>query len=311
MPPILALLSWFVLLVALLRFDPARESGTSVALWVPLIWMLIIGSRLPSQWLEAGHVTRTAQALLEGNPLDRNIDFILILLAISVLISRSFKWGSFITNNFALVLLISFALVSVLWSDFPFIAFKRWFRDLGNYMAILVVLSDPHPLEAVRTLLRRLSYVLTSLSIVLIKYYPDISKDYNWWTGASYISGATTSKNMLGVLCLVSGIFFFWDTATRWSDRNDRRTRKIIIVNIAFFAVTLWLLNLANSATSRVCLVIGCLVIAAAHSGWGKRHPGFLKVLIPATFFMYLIVAFGFDLNGQLAVQVGRDPTWR
>ena len=38
--------------------------------------------------------------------------------------------------------------------------------------------------------------------------------------------------------------------------------------------MTLWLLNLASSATSRVCLVIGCVVILAARSEWAKRHPG-------------------------------------
>jgi O-antigen ligase len=121
--------------------------------------------------------------------------------------------------------------------------------------------------------------------------------------------GATTSKNMLGVLCLISGIFFFWDTLTRWSDRKERRTKRIILLNFAFIAMTLWLLNLAHSATSRVCLVIGCLVIVAVHSKWGKRHPTFLKVLIPATFCLYLILAFGFGLSGEFASEVGRDPT--
>ena len=96
--------------------------------------------------------------------------------------------------------------------------------------------------------------------------------------------GATTGKNMLGVLCLVCGLFFFWDTVTRWSDRKEPRTRRIILVNVAFIAMTLWLLNISNSATSRVCLVLGCLVIAAAHSKMFRRHPAILKVLIPSEF---------------------------
>ena len=114
---------------------------------------------------------------------------------------------------------------------------------------------------------------------------------------------------MLGVLCLLSGLFFFWDTLTRWSDRKEPRTKKILVVNLAFISMTLWLLNLSSSATSRVCLAIGCLVIVAARSKMVTRHPTFLKVLIPATFCLYLILAFGFDLNGEFASQVGRDPT--
>jgi O-antigen ligase len=122
-------------------------------------------------------------------------------------------------------------------------------------------------------------------------------------------SGVTTGKNLLGVVCLVSWIFFFWDTLVRWSDRKVRRTRRIIIVNLAFIVMTLWLLNLARSATSSVCLAIGTLVIVATRTKVFKRHPAFLKFLIPVTFCTYLILALGFDINGKLAGAVGRDST--
>src|SRR5208337_2713975 len=138
MPPSLALLLWAVLLLGLLCFDPARDPGTSAALWVPLIWMFIVGSRLPSQWLGSSQMGYSAVALEEGNSLDRTIFSVLILLAIGILMSRSFQWGAFFGRNVALTAFLSFALLSVVWSDFPFVTFKRWFRDLGNYLVILV-----------------------------------------------------------------------------------------------------------------------------------------------------------------------------
>lgn len=309
MSPSLALFAWLILLSGLLRYDPARDPKPSLALWVPLIWMFIVASRLPSQWLGAGMQTGT-QGLEEGNALDRTVFIVLILLAVGILASRSFNWGGFLTRNFVFVAFLLFALMSVVWSDFPFVSFKRWFRDLGDYLMILVVLSDRRPFEAVITLLRRLSYVVISLSVLLFKYYPQLGKQYTVWEGISMYVGATTSKNTLGVVCLVSGILFFWDTVTRWSDRKERRTRQIILVNIAFMAMTLWVLHLSNSATSRVCLVIGCLVILAGHSSAIRRHPAFLKVLIPTSFLMYLILAFGFDMNGNLAETVGRNGTF-
>jgi exopolysaccharide production protein ExoQ len=309
MPPSIALLVWFILLVVLLYFDPAKDSGVSAAVWVSAIWIFFIATKLPSQWL--GNTSGTmAQNFQEGSPLDRAVDLVLILSMFGILISRSFNWAAFFARNSVLMMLLAFALVSVVWSDFPFISFKRWFRDLGNYLAILVVLSDPRPLEAVRTLLRRLCYVLISLSILLNKYFLNIGVQYEYWSGAAMFVGPTTGKNMLGVLCLISGLFFFWDTVTRWSDRKESRTRRIILVNVAYFAMTVWQLVLANSATSRVCLVIGCLVILAAHSRYFKRHPNFLKVLIPASFCLYLILAYGFDINGAMAGAVGRDSTF-
>src|SRR5215472_9488942 len=308
MPPIIALLLWFVSLVALLYFDPAKESGTSFALWVPLIWMFFVGSRLPSQWIGT-QMTTSVATLEEGNVFDRTILFILILLAFGILVSRSFNWRDFISRNSVLVIFLFFALLSAIWSDFPLVTLKRWYRDLGNYFVILVVLSDPHPLGAVRTFLRRISYLLIPLSVLLNKYFPGLSKQYDNWTGMAMFVGPTTSKNMLGVLCLVSGLFFFWDTAMRWADRKTPLTRKVIVVNVLFFAMTLWQANLAQSATSQVCLAIGCLVILTGTSKWCKSHPTFLKLLIPTIFFLYVILAFGFNMNADLARQLGRNST--
>jgi exopolysaccharide production protein ExoQ len=308
MPPTLALILWLLLLLVLLRFDPAKDPDTSLALWIPLLWMFIIASRLPSQWLgSTGGMA--AQSLEEGNPLDRAIFFLLILLAWFVLTLRSFNWAKLFSHNLCLFAFICFALISVVWSDYPLISFKRWFRDLGNYFVILVVLSDPRPLNAVRTVVRRFCYLLIPLCILLNKYFPGLSKQYDSWTGVAMYVGATTSKNMLGSVCMVSGIFFFWDTVTRWSSRKERRSKSIIRVNVAFIVLTLWLLSLSHSATSQICLLIGCMVVGTLHSRWGRRHPTFIRVVIPASFCLYLILAFGLDLNGSMASAVGRDPT--
>jgi len=310
MPPSLALFLWLVLLLALLCFDPAKERGISPALWVPLTWMFILASRLPSQWLGWTALTSAAEAFEEGNPLDRAIFSLLILLAVGILMSRSFQWDSFLARNMALMAFLSFALLSVFWSDFPLVSFKRWGRDLGNYLTVLVVLSDPRPLEAIRTLLRRLCYLSIPLSILLIKYFPHSGRRYSEWTGTVTYTGLTTTKDMLAVVCLVSGIFFFWDTVTRWSDRKERRTKPTIAVNVAFVAMTLWLLNLADSATCRVCLALGCLVIAAAHLRAVRRHPAPLKLLIPLSVCLCLFLVFGMDIKASIAKAVGRDPTF-
>ncbi len=306
MSPTLALCLWLVLLLALLRFDPARVRPTSLALWVPVTWIFIVASRLPSQWLG---FSPSSNALTEGNPVDRITSSLLILLAVCILFSRSFRWGNFTAQNIALLALILFGLVSVVWSDFPFVAFKRWVRDLGHYLAVLVVLTDSNPLEAVRTVLRRLAYLLLPLSLLLIKYFPNIGMDYSSWTGAAMYVGPTTGKNSLGAICMIGGLFFFWDVVTRWSDRKDRRTKRIIVVDFLFLAMALWLVRKANSATALVCLAIGCVVVVAVHSGWGQRHPVLLRVSFFLMFPMYLLLAYGMNLNAYFAGSVGRDPS--
>jgi O-antigen ligase len=306
MSPALALLLWVVLLLCLFCFDPARERKNSAALWVSVIWLFFLGSRSPSIWLGLSDAGDAAQALEQGNPLDRTVYSLLIVLAIAILASRSFRWGNFFARNAALTCFLAFSLLSAVWSDFPLATFKKWFRDTGVYMAVLVVLSDRRPVEAVCIVLRRVCYLLVPLSILLVKYYPQLGKSYSAWGGQEY-TGVTTSKNMLGALCLVSGIFFFWDTITRWHQWRNMRVRRVILVNIAFIGMTLWLLNLSGSNTSSICLVIGCLVIAASHCKFGRRHPNWVKALAPMSFLVYLILTLGFSMGAQLSEAVGRS----
>ena len=266
MPPYLALLLWFILLLGIFWFDPAKEPKVSAALWVPLTYMFFMASRQPTQWISGQVSVSTAamaDSLEQGDPLNRTVSVVLLFLGIAILVSRSFRWGNFLRHNSVLTAYVLFALVSVVWSDFPFPAFKKWFRDLANYVMVLVVISDPFPLEAVSTLLRRVGYLLVPLSVVLIKYFPGLARQYDPWTGGVTFSGATTTKNMLGILCLVCGIYFFWDTVVRWSHRKDRRYKRVILVNAVMTCLTWWLLITCNSATSRTCLIIAYLVILA------------------------------------------------
>jgi exopolysaccharide production protein ExoQ len=295
---------WFVSLLALFWFDPAKEPKVSVGLWIPLIWFFFIVSRTPSLWLGLSFASNLGQALEEGSPVDRAIFSALTVLSFVILVSRSFQWRKFMSQNTALVLYLGFSLLSVAWSDFPFATFKKWFRDAGIYMAVLVVLTDSNRLEAVRTTLRRLYYLTIPLSVVLVKYYPNLGQTFSVWGDREY-TGVSTSKNMLGLLCLASGLFFFWDIATRWSQRRNKRNKRVIFVNIALIAMALYLLHLCGSKTSTVCLILGCLMITAVHSKLGQRNIKWIKALAPAVFLIYLVLTVGFGLGAKLSEAVG------
>jgi exopolysaccharide production protein ExoQ len=304
MPGSLLLLVWLVLLIGLVAFDPANDRNVSPSVWIPVLWMTILASKLPSQWLGQEGIA-TAEGYQEGNGLDRTVFIILILAALSCLVFRSIDWDHVFHANRWLVLFLAFTLSSVLWSDFPLVAFKRWSRDLGNYIMVLVVLTDPRPIDALAALVRRVGYLLIPLSVVVIKYFPYIGKQYDPWTGAAFYVGVTTSKNMLGVLCLVSGLFFFWDILRRRADRRSARTRLTVGVDAAFLAMTLWLLNAAHSATSTACFFTGCAIVWAGH----RRVAG-LKMAIPLLLSLFLVLEFGFDISNEVNSVLGRDSTF-
>jgi O-antigen ligase len=70
--------------------------------------------------------------------------------------------------------------------------------------------------------------------------------------------------------------------------------------------MTLYLLKLCDSATSRACLVIAFVVILAAHSKAVRRRPGILTVTIPVVLLTYAFLFFGLGLSGTFAAAVGR-----
>jgi exopolysaccharide production protein ExoQ len=277
--PSVALVVWLIFLWFLLRLSKDRTQ--SAALWLPVIWLLIISSRLPSQWLSP-HDGSLAQAFEEGSALDRTVYLSLIVIGLGVLGRRSPQWGEIVSLNFALVLFLLFALASVTWSDFPYQTFKRWIRDLGIYLMILVVVTDRSPAMAISTVLRRFTYILALMSLMLI---------------------------MLGVVCLLSGLFCFWDTLNHWVERKSRRGKLVLFSNLVMIWVTFRLLMLSQSATSLACLIMGCFTIALLRSRWTMAKPRLVAALIPLLIGTAAVLEFVFDISSVVAQLLGRDPT--
>jgi O-antigen ligase len=106
----------------------------------------------------------------------------------------------------------------------------------------------------------RASYVLTPLSIVLIKYFPDLARYYDSF-GRVYFSGIGTDKNMLGMTLTACALAHIWAL----TDRNLEQTRKQLIyegaVHWSFLGMIVWLLVRADCATAAACITIGAAVI--------------------------------------------------
>ena len=118
----------------------------------------------------------------DGSPIDRIIFFLLIAASVYILRKRQLSWSLLFQNNVALTLFLGYCAVSILWSDFPLIAFKRWIKVLGHPLMVLLLLTEREPVKAVETVIKRCAYVLVPLSILFIKYYPDIGRGYDRWT---------------------------------------------------------------------------------------------------------------------------------
>jgi exopolysaccharide production protein ExoQ len=259
MPSVLALYLTLALIFFLFWRERREKFGVSRALWIPVIWLLITGTRFVSQWLTLG--SNGIGAPDEGSPIDAIVFFSLIVAGLYVLNQRRVNFSEFARNNRWLAIFIVYCLVSIAWSDFPFIGIKRWIKILGHPVMALVVLTEANPKEAVRRLLKRVAYVLVPLSICFIKYFPQYGRGFDSWTGEGFNCGVSLNKNELGATCMVFGLFFFWNTLQAFQMKNRKAKRTELLLSVGFLALNGWLLSRASSATSLLAMLVGMSTI--------------------------------------------------
>jgi exopolysaccharide production protein ExoQ len=304
MPPLLALFVTLILVLWLLFKDTRHSQGTSAGLWLPTIWLSIISSRYVSEWLTPG---AEGDYLHEGSPIDQPIFLTLIAAAGWTVARRKIQWSGLASGNLILIAYLAYGGLSVSWSDFPFIAFKRWIKVLGHLLMVLIVYSEPEPKEAIRALFRRVGYLLIPTSVLLIKYFPDYGRSFSEWTGAAFNTGVTTNKNSLGVLTLMIGIAFVWDTFVRRPGISQALRRHELWAGGLILVMTAWLLGQANSATSSVSLfaALGSMLILG-NRRLRNRNLG-LYLFLGVSFL--LLVDWLFGATEAVIQALGRDPT--
>jgi O-antigen ligase len=310
MPPALASLIFTIGILGLFHLDRNRGPGMSKALWIPAAWLFLICSRPVSLWLGMASDFKAAdatEAYVEGSPIDRNVFFLLLFAALAVLVvSRSGRVEQLLRRNIPILLYFSFCAVSIAWSDFPFVALKRWIKALGDVGMVLILLTEPAPLASLKRLLTRLGFLLFPLSVLFIKYYPDIGRRLTMsWTEEA--TGVTTQKNELGLDCMMYGVLFLWMFVCAYRERGDPSRRRRLFAYGTIIATIIWLLSQCNSTTSITGLIAagGVMWIASRPS----RRPAVVHLLVVAVLGL-VITALFFDSGGGMVEALGKNATF-
>jgi exopolysaccharide production protein ExoQ len=310
MAPIAALLICVLFILVLLRLDRPAPSAVSAGLWVPTIWVLIVGSRMVSLWFPSSQSLRSLETYEDGSPLDRAVFLCLIAAAAFILIKRRVRLTSVVRANVWLVTFLVFCGLSIVWSDFPLVSLKRYIKNIGNVLMVLVVLTDRDATRALVTLGKRCAYILIPLSIVLYKYYPEFGREYNRWTGALLVTGVTNNKNSLGALAAACGLFLVWALLLhrRRSGAEENRRRQALIV-VGVLLMTLWTLVRSNSATALVCFGVGSVVLLVG--SFRRTHKGLLvAVCLMLVCIAALVEVASGSIIETLLRHLGRDATF-
>lgn len=296
----------------LLVRDSRRRPGLSTGLWLVVLWVTMIGSRSVSTWFNYSGDMAEAQSYDAGNPVERAVYFVFIFAGAWVLRQRQVRLAEVVQKNRWLLVFYGFWMLSVLWADLPVVAFKRWFKDLGNLIMVLIVLTELRPVEAVKAVFVRCACVVVPMSLIFIRHIPDLGRTYHPWSGTMMYTGVATHKNTLGVLVLVTGLSLLWDLLDRLAARGRRWLD--LAPETGLFLLNVWVLYTSHSATSRFCFVIGSTLLVVLRMGVVHARIQLFTRACLVSAALLVVLDQVFDLR-QSATNVmlrllNRDPTF-
>jgi len=312
MPPNIALFFGLTFILFLYIVDSRQGPKVTKAVWLPAIWFTIAATRPFSVWIGMETVMEKSDEYLQGSPIDRNFFLVLIFLALIVLFRRREKISEVIRVNKWLFFYLFFCGLSTIWSDFAFVSFKRWIKEIGNFAMALIVITEPNVLAATATVFRRCAIIAMPMSIVFIKYFPSLGRMFTPRGDLMYV-GATTHKNSLGILCAFIFTSLIWEWTIARSDSlklYNKYNRKIGIISyLALLIMALWMLIISNSATSIVASCIGVLVVLLMNFNTFKKKIRYIGRFILITVVIVFIFNTAFDIKGLIFSGLGREAT--
>jgi len=309
MPRLLALLITLAFVFCLLREDAVSRPRLSAALWIPLVWIFVRGSRPVSFWFGGGLTLHTTADYLEGSPMDAFLAFALMVAALAVLLHRRLDWGDLISRNKALLTVFLYFGISTLWSDYTWVSFKRWTKECGNLLILLVLLTESDPVEAIKTVFVRCAYICFPLSVTVYKYYPAVGRTYGPG-GFGELGGITGGKNGLGEICVAFGLILLWELLEIWEGKIHTVDRKGIYARLAVLGIGLWLLIACDSKTSQICGILGAGVLLSNRIPLVKRTPGLVVVFGLVILPLVLLGVMAYGVGDSMLGTLGRDATF-
>jgi O-antigen ligase len=259
--------------------------------------------------LGSGEIHASGSA--EGSPFDTMLFMGSILLGAIVISRRRLNFREIFRTNRALGIYFVYLGLSVLWADSSFVSFKRFIKDLGNIIMVLIILSEAEPLNAVKAFLARFAYMIIPLSVLVVKYFGDISRYYDEWTYQPRYCGMSTDKNMLGMSLFVSMVSIVW-LMLQTRDRPPETKKDKLELPIYWFliAIGVWLLSKAQSATAMTCTGLSSAIMIGLRIPFVRARLDRLGVFATVAVVVALLLQVTVDISSVFVGFMGRDLTF-
>jgi exopolysaccharide production protein ExoQ len=310
----LALLIFGIGIAGLFYLDRDQSVRMSRALWLPVIWISIAGSRPVTSWLgmqdtSGGNIGAT----LEGSPIDAAIFEALIFAGVIVLCHRKYRATTLLKASGPILVYFLYCLVSTAWSPIHGPAFKRWIKAVGDLVMVLILVTEIDPIASLRRIFSRVGFILLPLSIPLIRW-TSLGVSYDE-TGPTN-TGVTTNKNALGLIVFLVSLGAIWNVKALLLDRKARNRKRRLVAQCTLLLFGIALFQMAHCATAIACFVLGAGLMLATGLPAIRRKPGRVHALC-----LGIVLAGGLTLmfGGESMVtgalgrkaDLGRTDIWK
>jgi len=219
-------------------------------------------------------------------------------------------WVKFFLSNKALIAVLAYFLCSAIWSPFPNPTLKRGIHNIGLVMVGLIIMTEKDPVDSLKVVFARVSFVLFPLSVIFIKYFPHIGRTVSSVSGVHMLSGVAGHKNTLGSMAMVFCLVLLWDLMGSKSNGGGLKNMHARLQRIISLSIGLYLLIICESATALMCFIIGVvLLFISKRLAWLKNSR---QVLIFGTLVLlsFILMEKIFNISEMVISSLGRDNTF-
>ena len=130
-----------------------------------------------------------------------------------------------IKNEKALIILLIYALISILWSAYPVVSIKRWFQIFTYYFVIVVFITYIKTEYELIKIIKPILFTYLLISIIAVFIVPEAKDpEFGTWRGLA------ATKNQLGQISLVSIIL----SLIIFKNETKKYSKYIIFISFLF-----------------------------------------------------------------------------
>jgi O-antigen ligase len=196
----------------------------------------------------------------------------LLCIGLLVLLYRRKKTSAYLAVSGPILFYFLYCLISVTWSPFHEPAFKRWTKALGDLVMVLIILTDGQPIAALRRVYSRVGFILFPFSVFMIRY-TDTGRGYDA-DGTPENVGLTTNKNILGLVVFVISLGVLWNVRSLFIHKDEPHRGRRLVAQITLLGFGIALLQMAHSATSVICFILGAGLMIVTSLDFISKRPG-------------------------------------